>query len=60
MTDLPTAVSIKTAAGTLDVSPDTVRRMIAARQIPAAKIRGGWRIRVSDLDAYLARHTARR
>lgn len=59
MTGLPTLVPIRVVAETLDVSTDTVRRMIAARQIPAARIRGGWRIRVSDLDAYITRHTAK-
>lgn len=44
-------VSIKVAAETLGVHPDTIRRRIYAGDLPAVKIGGQIRIRVSDLDA---------
>lgn len=42
-------VSIKEAARHLSLSEKTIRRMIDDGQLPAFKIRGVWRIRLSDV-----------
>jgi excisionase family DNA binding protein len=47
----PISVSIETAAMALEVSADTVRRMIRDGELPAYKLRAQWRIRVEDLHA---------
>lgn len=50
----PLAVSIRTAATALDTSQDTVRRMIAANELPTIRVRGGVRIPWADLQALAA------
>jgi excisionase family DNA binding protein len=54
----PAAVSIPEAGKYLGVSPDTVRRLIHAGDIPHARIGASIRIRRADLDAYLDSQTS--
>lgn len=54
----PAAVSVPEAGRYLGVSPDTVRRLIHAGDIPHARIGASIRIRRTDLDAYLDSHTS--
>ncbi|MFB7842528.1 MULTISPECIES: helix-turn-helix domain-containing protein [unclassified Microbacterium] len=53
--DEPVWLSIPSAAARHDVSVLTLRRMISRGELPASRIgpRGGYRIRVSDLDAMM-------
>ena len=37
---------------------ESVRRLIASGQLPATKINGRWRIRRSDLDAFIAERSS--
>lgn len=48
---VPTLLTIPEAAARLGVSPDTIRRRIQAKELPAAKFAGKWRIRLTDVDA---------
>ncbi len=48
-------LSIDQAAKYLSVSDDTIRRLIKEGELPAARIRGQWRIRKADLDALFRR-----
>lgn len=54
----PAAISIPEAGRYLGVSPDTVRRLIRAGDIPHARIGASIRIRRIDLDAYLDSQTS--
>jgi len=47
-------LTIEDVAKILNVSPATVRRLIEDGELKAKKIRGQWRIKKEDLDAYLA------
>jgi excisionase family DNA binding protein len=49
--------SITTAAARLDCHPETLRRIIRRGELTALKVGKSWRIRESDLVAYLAAHT---
>ena len=53
------AVSLQDAADALSLSVKTVRRAIGAGELRAAKIRGQYRIRVADLDAWFDRHVVK-
>ncbi len=46
------ARSIKSAAADYDLSPDMIRKAIAARELPAKKVGNAIRIDVDDLDAW--------
>jgi excisionase family DNA binding protein len=41
------------AASYLDVSPKTVRRLIASKRLPASRLNRIWKIRYADLDALI-------
>lgn len=49
-------VSLKKAACTLDMSTDTIERMLRAGEMRGAKIRGEIRVYVSSIDEYLKNH----
>ena len=51
--DQPTLYTIDEVARLLRVSPDTVRRMIASKELEAIKVRGQWRIKKSSVDKLL-------
>ena len=48
-------LTVKEVAELLRVSQPTVLRMIADGELRAIRVRNQWRIRRSDLDAYLQR-----
>ena len=53
----PLLVDYRTAGDVLSVSERTVRRLVAARRLPAVRVDGGSRsvrVRVADLAAYVA------
>lgn len=54
----PAATGVRGAATHLGVSPSTVRRMIAAGDLPAVRIGGRVVVRFEDLDGYLADRAA--
>ena len=59
-TGLPVmAVDINQAAHMIGVSDDTIRREIDRGRLRAVKIGRVWRIRISELEAYLRRCEAR-
>lgn len=45
----PEAVSILKAAALMDVHPETIRRLIKAGKLPAIRLGGQWRIKLSVL-----------
>lgn len=45
--------TIRAAGNLLSVSDDTIRRTIKSGALPASKIGGQYRIKASDLDAYI-------
>lgn len=45
----PEAISILKAAALMDVHPETIRRLIKSGQLPAIRLGGQWRIRLSQL-----------
>lgn len=47
--------SITEVCKLLNVSDDTIRRMIKAGQLDGVKVRGQWRIRKESVDQYLGR-----
>jgi len=49
------AIDLKEAATVLAVSPQTIMREINRGNLRALKIGRQWRVRVSELDAYLER-----
>jgi excisionase family DNA binding protein len=49
--------SINTAAARLDCHPETLRRIIRRGELAAVKVGRTWRVRESDLVAYLNAHT---
>ena len=55
MTQLSDLLTVKEVAEILRVSQPTVLRMIEDSELPAIRVRNQWRIRRSDLDAYLQR-----
>jgi excisionase family DNA binding protein len=50
----PVLSTIDEVARLLRVSPDTVRRMIADKELDAVKVRGQWRIKTSSVDKLLS------
>lgn len=44
--------SIMEAAALLNVSDDTIRRMIASGELNAVKVRGQWRIKKESIDKF--------
>ena len=46
-------LGIPAVAGICDVSEKTIRRWIKARDLPAARLGGQWRIRPRDLDDFV-------
>jgi excisionase family DNA binding protein len=50
---VPTLLSVSTVARILDCSPQTVRRRIAARDLPAVRDHGRLMVRGDDLRAYV-------
>jgi excisionase family DNA binding protein len=51
--DLPRLLSIKETAALCQVSEKTIRRWIAAKELPAAKLGAQWRVRPRDLDFFI-------
>ncbi len=49
--------TIQEAAEFLAVSEMTIRRMIKAEELPAAKIRSIWRIKKTDIEALFPTYT---
>ncbi len=47
--------TVKEVADLLRLSPRTVRKMIAEREITAFRVRDEWRVRASDLEEYMKR-----
>lgn len=45
--------SVETVAETLDISTQTVRRLVRLGQLQASKVGRQWRIGSGDLDAFL-------
>jgi excisionase family DNA binding protein len=43
-------LTTKEAATYLKTTPDTIRRLLRQRRLPAMKLGGSWRLRRSDLD----------
>ncbi len=56
----PVVVNIAVAAQYLEVSPDTVRRLIRSGAIPHARIGHSIRIRRVDLDSYVTDQVSRK
>ncbi|MGB4335799.1 MAG: helix-turn-helix domain-containing protein [Chromatiaceae bacterium] len=52
--DAPHLLSLETAADRLAVSTRTLRRLLAAGDLPSVRIRAARRILASDLSAYIA------
>ena len=50
-------LTLEEVAQRLKISVQTVRRMIADKELKASKIRGQWRVRSDDLERYIAEHT---
>jgi len=50
---VPTLLSVRTVAGILDVSPDTVRRRIAEGSLPALRDAGRVVVRADELNSYI-------
>jgi excisionase family DNA binding protein len=48
---------IPQVAAMLDVSADTVKRLIRSGELPTVKVAGARRVRCSDLEAYVERLT---
>lgn len=56
-------LSLAAVAEALDMDERTVRRAIGSRgqdRLIAAKIGGRWKVRLTDLEAYIDAHTVRR
>ncbi len=49
--------SINTAAARLDCHPETLRRIIRRGELAAVKVGRDWRVRESDLNAFLDART---
>ncbi len=49
--------SINTAAARLDCHPETLRRIIRRGELAAVKVGRTWRVRETDLDAFLDKNT---
>lgn len=47
-------VPLSVAARTTGVSPQTLRRLCASAELPATRVRGIWRVRLTDVYRYLA------
>ena len=43
-------LTTREAATYLKTTPDTIRRLLRQRRLPAMKLGGSWRLRKSDLD----------
>lgn len=54
----PRAVSRKVAAAMLGVSTKSIERLIARGELPGFRIGWGWRVLISDLEAFIARQQA--
>ena len=52
--DAPHLLSLETAADRLAISTRTLRRLLAAGDLPSVRIRAARRILASDLSAYIA------
>jgi len=49
--------SINTAAARLECHPETLRRIIRRGELTAVKVGRSWRVRESDLTAFLEKNT---
>jgi excisionase family DNA binding protein len=49
--------SINTAAARLECHPETLRRIIRRGELTAVKVGRSWRVRETDLTAFLQAHT---
>lgn len=54
MSPEPLAVSVKTAAAMTDLSETTIREAIAKDELPAYRVGRAIRVRVADLENWLA------
>lgn len=52
-------LTIKRTADLCDVSLKTIRRWIAAKELPAIRLGSLWRIRPHDLEIFLRDHLSR-
>jgi excisionase family DNA binding protein len=52
-------LGINTAAAYLECHPETLRRFIRRGELTAVKVGRTWRLRESDLNAFLAAHTVK-
>lgn len=50
--------TLREVAQYLKVTERTVYRLLASRRIPAFKVGGSWRFRLTDLNAWIERQTA--
>jgi excisionase family DNA binding protein len=51
-------LTMSETARLLNLSERSIRRYIDAGRLPAYRLPGGWRVRESELEAFLARHRA--
>lgn len=51
-------VSLEAIASHLDVSPDTVYRWIEKKEMPCTKIGSRWKLKVSEVDAWVVSGSA--
>lgn len=49
----PLALRVERTAEMLDLSPSSVKRLIRTGDLPAVKVGGATRVRVSDLQAFV-------
>lgn len=47
-------LTLEEVASILQISMSTVRKLIKTGELKAKKVRGQWRVRRSDIDAYMA------
>lgn len=60
--NVPQLIGLPAVAEALDMDERTVRRKIGSRgsdRLPAAKIGGRWKVRLTDLEDYIDSHTAK-
>jgi excisionase family DNA binding protein len=50
-------LSIEKVADLWDISVSTLRRMIKRKELPAIKVGGQWRIRLTDLHAFIEKES---
>ncbi len=53
MIDMSELLTVEEVAKELRLHPDTVKRLLRKETIPGYKVLGDWRVKRSDLDAYI-------